>query len=89
MESKSILSKIIIVTCILISSCVVSQITCKLEILSPFQVLLIYFVLYSFINLTILDQFLHSIEIAFFLFTLFFLFLLCVHCILCLSLLEH
>ena len=69
---------VFLVTCVLISSCVVSQITCKLVFYLlnsvTFSSSSYINVLYSFINLTILD-FLHSVEIAFFLFSLFFLFL--------------
>ena len=70
---------VFLVTCVLISSCVVSQITCKLVFYLlnsvTFSSSSYINVLYSFISLTILD-FLHSVEIAFFLFSLFFLFLL-------------
>ena len=81
---------VFLVTCVLISSCVVSQITCKLVFYLlnsvTFSSSSYINVLYSFINLTILD-FLHSVEIAFFLFSLFFFFFfLCVH--LCFSFLA-
>ena len=81
---------VFVVTCVLISSCVVSQITCKIVFYLlnsvTFSSSSYINVLYSFINLTILD-FLHSVEIAFFLFSLFFFFFfLCVH--LCFSFLA-
>ena len=78
----------LLVTCILISSCRFPNYPQSSLLLNSvtFSGSSYINVLYSYINLTILDFF-HSVEIAFFLFSLFFLFFfLCVH--LCFSFLA-